>query len=412
MFLLCDKIIARNKFKPQRRLFSKFTFTSYEDFNLIPEKEWDQAIDGKNLFLCYSYLRVIHQQNSASFKFRYVLVYNQNIPVGVLYFQINNFSANLFSELIESQINEEKSNGASIFKKYIKHNEDETIMRLITCGNNFVSGEHGFYFNLNNKEITFKIVEKIIDTVSREEKLRGKISAILVKDFYEEGFGNKDCWHCTRYIHFNVEPNMIVELNNQIKTIDDYVNLFSKKYRQRYKHIIAASSALEKRRLTYEEANTHNETLYSLYLQVFSHAKFKFEALTKNYFLDLLKECPELFFIDAWFLNNKLISFASGFKLENHIEAHYIGFDYNQNKEFELYQTILYHFIEEGIIHQKSQINLGRTASEIKSTVGAKSHSLICYLKPQNTLSKLILKPFKQFLQPSEWVPRNPFKEI
>ena len=106
-----------------------------------------------------------------------------------------------------------------------------------------------------------------------------------------------------------------------------------------------------------------------------------------------------------------LFGVACGFCLENEVEAHYIGFDYAHNKEYELYQTILYSFIEQAILMQKTKINLGRTASEIKTTVGARAHELLCYIKPQNTVSKLILKPFMQFLQPTEWIPRNPFKE-
>ena len=67
--------------------------------------------------------------------------------------------------------------------------------------------------------------------------------------------------------------------------------------------------------------------------------------------------------------------------------------------------------IGEGIKHKRTKINLGRTAAEIKTTVGAKAENLICYIKPQNTISRIIQKPFISFLQPSEWVPRNPFKE-
>ena len=411
LFALWDKIIAKNKLKPHRRLFSGFTFTSFEDFNLVQEKEWDEAIKNTNLFLCYNYLKVTHQQQSVRFRFRYVIIYSNKQPIGVIYFQINDFSASLFGEVIEKQIDDANSKRASVFKKYIEYNQDETIMRLITCGNNFVSGEHGFYIDVNNKETTFKIVEKVIDCVSREEKLRGKISLLLVKDFYEEGFGNKDCWHCRRYVHFNVEPNMIVTLPSNLDSLENYIVLFSKKYRQRYRHIAQASSTLVKKRLTYEDAVKYNDTIYSLYLQVFENAKFKFEALQKDYFLQLLQQCSHLFYIDAWFYNNELVSFASGFKLDHEIEAHYIGFDYAKNKELELYQTILYSFVEEGILLSKKQVNLGRTASEIKSTVGAKAHDLICYLKPQNTFSKLLLKPFMRFLQPSDWLPRNPFKE-
>ena len=411
MFPICDKIIAKNKFKPHRKLFSHYTFSGFEDINAVPVNEWDLAIDNKNAFLSYSYLSVVHKQQSENFRFRYVIVYNRKKPVGVVYFQINDFSASLFGELVSTQINELQSKRASVFQKYIEHNEHETIMRLVTCGNNFVSGEHGFYLDVNSKKITFKLVEGVIDAIAREEKLRGKISAILVKDFYEEGFGDKDCWYCTKFLHFNVEPNMIIDLPKNLSNLGDYLNHFSKKYRHRAKHILKLSSSLTKKRLTTEEILKYNDRIHSLYSQVFEHAKFKLAHLSQNYFSDLAKVRTDDFYIDAWFKDDEMVSFASGFYLPKEIEAHYIGLDYSVNKEFELYQTILYSYIEEAIIKGKEAINLGRTASEIKSTVGAKAHDLMCYIKPQNTVSKLIMKPFMQFLQPSDWVPRNPFKE-
>ena len=366
MFAFCDKIIQKNKFVPNKKLFGNYT---------------------------------------------YVIVYNRKKPIGVVYFQINDFSASLFGERVSQQICDLQSNRASIFRKYIEHNENETIMRLVTCGNNFISGEHGFYIDVNSKKTTFKIVEGVIDCVSRAEKLRGKISAILVKDFYEEGFGDKDCWYCTKFKHFNVEPNMIIDLPIGLSSLTDYINCFSKKYRNRAKGILKASEPLQKKRLTVEEIIKYNDDLYELYLQVFEQAKFKLVHLSPSYFINVVKTQPDLFYIDAWFLNDKIVSFASGFYLQSEIEAHYVGFDYSINKNYELYQTILYSYIEEGILKKKSKINLGRTASEIKTTVGAKPHELLCYIKPQNAVSKLILKPFMQFLQPTEWIPRNPFKE-
>lgn len=412
MFVICDKIIAKNKTKPHRKLFSNYTFSCFEDIETIPVNEWNSAIKDNNIFLSYSYLSVIHKQKSDQFRFRYVIVYNRKNPIGVVYFQINDFSASLFGELVSTQINELQSAHASVFKKYIEQNENQTIMRLVTCGNNFVSGEHGFYLNVNQKKTTFKIVEGIIEAVAKEEKLRGKISAILVKDFYEEGFGDKNCWYCNKFIHFNVEPNMVVNLPGDLLNLTEYIGRFSKKYRNRAKHILKASEGLIKKRLTDDEITKYNDTLYALYTQVFDHAKFKLAHLPKNYFPEVIALQKNSFYIDAWFKEDAIVSFASGFYLPNEIEAHYIGLDYSLNKEYELYQTILYSYIEEAIHVKKQSINLGRTASEIKTTVGAKAHDLICYIKPQNTISKLILKPFMQFLQPSEWVPRNPFKEL
>jgi len=411
MFGFCDKILGKNILKPNRKLFSRYSFTCFEDINLVSKTEWDTA-NTKNFFLSYSYLKVLHNEKSESLRFRYVIVYSFHKPIGVIYFQINDFSASLFGTMIEKQITDLKSKKASVFQKYINHNEQETIMRLVTCGNNFVSGEHGFSINLNSKKTTFKIVEGVIDCVSRAEKLRGKISAILVKDFYTEGFGDKDCWYCKKFMHFNVEPNMIVDLPSDVTTLSDYVNTFSKKYRNRAKHIFDASSKLVKRRLSEDEVVAYNTSIYDLYSQVFNQAKFKLAHLSPNYFQDLLKEKNNNFYLDAWFLENKMVAFACGFYLKDEVEAHYIGFDYDCNREFELYQTILYSYIEQAILEKKSHVNLGRTASEIKSTVGARAHELLCYIRPQNTISKIVMKPFMQFLQPSEWIPRNPFKEV
>lgn len=411
MFAFCDKIISRNILKPNRRLFSQYTFTCFEEINAVPETEWNQAINNTNVFLSYTYLSVLHKEKSGNFRFRYIIVYNRKKPIGVVYFQINDFSASLFGELIEEQISELKSKRASVFQRYLEKNEHETIMRLVTCGNNFISGEHGFYLDVNNKKTTFKLVEGVIDCVARAEKLRGKISAILVKDFYAEGFGDKDCWYCTKFKHFNVEPNMIIDLPQGLSSLTDYINCFAKKYRNRAKHILNASSTLIKKRLTITEIAFHKKTMHDLYNQVFNHAKFKLAHLSENYFEDVMKSGTNAFYVDAWFLENKMVSFACGFCLKNEVEAHYVGFDYNLNKEYELYQNILYSFIEQAIVMKKAKINLGRTASEIKTTVGAKPYELLCYIKPQNTISKLILKPFMQFLQPTEWVPRNPFKE-
>lgn len=411
MFSLCDKIIAKNQFKPHRKLFSNFTFSCFETFASIPEQEWNEGIKDKNIFLSYNYLKVLHHEENENFRFRYVIVYNRKKPIGVVYFQINDFSASLFGELVEKQINELQNKRTSLFQRYIQHNGHETIMRLVTCGNNFVSGEHGFYLDVNSKKTTFKIVEGVIDCVARAEKLRGKISAILVKDFYEEGFGDKNCWYCTKFSHFNVEPNMLIHLPKEVYTLSEYLDHFSKKYRHRAKHILKLSSSLTKKRLTTDEIQQYSERIHDLYSLVFQHAKFKLVHLSKGYFFEISKTYPDDFYIDAWFKGEEMVSFASGFCLPNEVEAHYIGFDYALNKEFDLYQTILYSYIEQAIALQKARINLGRTASEIKTTVGAKAHDLICYIKPQNTVSKIVMKPFMQFLQPSEWVPRNPFKE-
>lgn len=82
------------------------------------------------------------------------------------------------------------------------------------------------------------------------------------------------------------------------------------------------------------------------------------------------------------------------------------------NKEYELYQNILYDYINETITNNLPQLILGRTAAEIKSTVGAQAYQLTCYIRHINPLSNHLIKPFIDSIKTIDWIPRSPFKEV
>ena len=186
---------------------------------------------------------------------------------------------------------------------------------------------------------------------------------------------------------------------------------FSKKYRKRAKTVLNLFLDLDSRILNTEEVKKYEIELYDLYSQVFDRAKFKLLKLPQNYFSDLKATYPEAFFVKAFFYKKQLVAFVSSFLMPKaSIEAHYIGFNYELNTKLDLYQNILYSLINDAIINKCTSVNLGRSAAEIKSTVGAIPENLYCYIKPQNTISKLFLNPFIDLLRPSPWIPRNPFK--
>ena len=285
-------------------------------------------------------------------------------------------------------------------------------MRLFTCGNNLVSGEYGYLFDEKvNDEQAHTLLLNLIDVVSKEEKLARTISAILLKDFHTP-LEPKALFKQEKYSEFFVEPNLIVDIPQGVETIEDYIRLFSKKYRNRARSIFKNLAGVEIKHLSLREIQLHEKQLYKLYEGIFEKAKFKLIKLPKNYFSSVKSIYETNFNVKAFFYEDKIIAFASCFKMpDGSLEAHYIGLDYEYNGQFNLYQNVLYGMIDEAIKNKLSKVNLGRTAAEIKTTVGAKPVDLICYIKPQNTISKLIQKPFISYLQPAEWIPRNPFKE-
>jgi len=412
MFSFCKPVSSKKRFLPFRKINEDFSFTLFENAEAILTADWEAITHKQTTFLEKEYLKIVERGQHTRLTCRYVIVYYHQKPCGIIYFQVVDFKAEVFGDILSQQVETLKSKRLNLFERYIDSNKNEVLLRLFTCGNNLASGEYGFLFDKKIKEADAnELLLEITDLISKEEKLRGTISAILLKDF-EKPLRPTDLFSSEKYSQFFVEPNLIVHIPPAVTSISEYIELFSKKYRNRAKGIFKNAASLDIRELSEAEIKLHEKSMYSLYEEIFANAKFKLIKLPENYFSAVKTIYPTRFTITGFFQENKLIAFASSFVMEDgSLEAHYIGFDYTLNNQFDLYQNILYKMISEGIKHKLTKVNLGRTAAEIKATVGAKAENLICYIKPQNTISRIIQKPFISFLQPAEWIPRNPFKE-
>ncbi len=407
----CEKIkeLRRKRLCKQKEVV--YHFQVAEQIQDLPFNQWNQLVKPEDLFMQPSYFACLEELSDKKIPSRYVLVYKENALVLCAYFQVIDIPANVFGDLINDHTREIVSHRKNLFSKYLDHKKEEVVVRILTCGNNFLSSQQAMrYRNISEKEAFF-VLDKILEKLTKEEKLRGKVSVTLVKDFDEEKTFPAERLNEDEYFRFNAEPNMLLELSPGIQSLEEYIQLFSKKYRNRAKTILKKGATLIRKEFSLNEVKLHENSIFDLYEQIYGKAKFKLIKLPQCYFSALKQVFPNNFFIHGYFLEDRLIAFDSCFHFADCIEAHYIGLDYPLNKEYEVYQNILYAFIQDGINLKKPLVNLGRTASEIKSTTGAKARNLVCYLKPHNTVSKLVLKPFVSFLQPSDWIPRNPFKE-
>ncbi|MGE0566746.1 MAG: hypothetical protein AB7O73_02265 [Bacteroidia bacterium] len=409
----CKPLRNKSRFQPHRRISDKLTFTEFEKAGFVHLNDWNEVVKHNNPFLELEYLKLIESCGYIAFKSRYVIVYEAGKPIGVLYFQVCKFDASVFGKLLEEELENIKSKKIKLFEKYVQSkDDDEVLFLLLTLGNNIVSGEHGFLFDSKvDENLKYKIICSLIQTMSSEEGMRGKIAAVLLKDFEHENkfFKSIKGLHAEEFM---VEPNMVLEVPNGVHSIQDYITLFSKKYRNRAKQILNKRSEFSIRELNYSEVLSIDEQLFSLYSQLFNKAKFKLLKLPVNYFSELKRILTNRSIVKIIECDNQIIGFLTAVVLpDKTLEAHYIGMDYELNPKHEIYQNILYAFIETAIENNCKKVNFGRTASEIKSTIGAVAEELLCYIKPQNAVSNLIVKPFINFLQPKPWIARNPFKE-
>ncbi len=413
MLIHCDKVPNKKK-SAVRKNPSDCSFAVYDSVSMINQEHWNAVVNYGSEFLQLNYLEVFEKEPPDNMRFHYSIIYNAQKPVAIAYFQVIDFSSESFGNLLEQESEEFRCIITNYIKKHITNHllrgADKINMRLLICGNACISGEHGFtVIPRVDKKDMFDALADVIYRISRAEKLRGKIAAVLVKDFYADSIKYSKELEEFQYHDFLVEPNMIVDIH--WKTFDEYLNSMSKKYRNRAKGIVKKGLVIERKIFSAEDIKANGKQVLRLYNNVHLKAKFRMASLTVDYFVEMKKTLKEKFNFVAYYVNEKPVGFRSTFVLKNYLEAHFIGLDYEVNKEMEVYQNILYDYIKEAIDNNVKQLYLGRTASEIKSTVGAKAYELKCYIRHRNPLSNRIIKPFIDYLKPTEWVPRSPFKE-
>ena len=94
------------------------------------------------------------------------------------------------------------------------------------------------------------------------------------------------------------------------------------------------------------------------------------------------------------------------------MDTYFLGYDDKIQREKMLYLNMLYDMIGYSIKKQFKKIIFGRTALEIKSSVGAQPQEMFGYIKHSNRIVQSQMHRVFNSLQPKvEWQKRNPFKQ-
>jgi len=164
-----------------------------------------------------------------------------------------------------------------------------------------------------------------------------KAAMIVLKDFPK--FYRKSLRPMRRsgYARVPSMPGSRLDLN--FKSFDDYLQTrLSHKTRKnlRSKYRKAAAGPLVEMQVV-SDIEPHIDELFPLYRQVVERSQYKFEELTKSYFVQISRRMSEraLFFI--WRQNGKAVAFSSCAGHEGVLRDHYIGLDYAVALEHHLY---------------------------------------------------------------------------
>ena len=372
----------------------------------ITDEIWNVLDCENNIYFQRNFLKAI-EKNHPEITFSYIVLKDENDkPIAFASIQIINFHINGIKNDLESLIKKVEHFGRKLHLLPSKK-----PLKLLICGNTFVSGEHGIFINQNqDKRKVIKDLAKAISHFSNSDKKR-KADAYLLKDFVNESLFITDELKEDHYHPFLVEPNMLLTIDKNWQTFEDYLAAMKTKFRVKAKKAFQLSKTIKIEEVTLKNIEKQLPKMTALYKKVADNADFNLGNFNLETYTSLKEKLGKNYILKTYWLDDKIVGFISGIINQNSLDAHFVGIDYELNREYAIYQRMLYDYIEIAINKQLKTLNFGRTASEIKSSVGAVPQDLTMYLRHKKTITNKILKLFLQRVQPTPFQQKFPFKK-
>jgi len=235
-----------------------------------------------------------------------------------------------------------------------------------------------------------------------------------------------------------VDPAMTMNLRAEWHTTEDYLASLTSKYRVRYRRARGKLEGITRRRLSVREVIDFQDRLYELYQQISKGADFNATDLQPDYFPWLAQSCREKDKLQALlsvyqggysestngvmvredsclhgYFNETgtLIGFTSAIPNGKVYHAHFLGLEEAYKQSHHLYHNMLFDLLDDAISGGFSSIDYGRTALEIKSSLGAEATDFAVFIKARyGWLNRLIPVFTPAVYTASAWTARNPFR--
>ncbi|MFC7345526.1 8-amino-7-oxononanoate synthase [Chryseobacterium zhengzhouense] len=374
-----------------------YTFQIFSSVKELPA-DWNKIIGQQNIMLSVEYFHVLEESKPKNMKCFFVGFYSGKNLIGGALFQYLSF--------IEHKTFQ-KDDVLCSFRNFLAKKFSKDVMIL---GNNMLTGQNGFYFD-TSKVPTDKAILLLNEAAKNLQEKYRKSSLIIFKDYQKAFLKNFEEEKFKAFFRFSVQPNMILNIKPEWITFKNYADDFSKKYRARLKSAKRKLEGIQKIEFDLDDVKKYQKEMNILYQNVAENAPFNTFFLTDSHFKYMKMYLAENFKVFGYFLNEKLIGFYTLILNNQDIDTYFLGYDKEIQKEKQIYLNMLFDMTEFGISNHFKRIIFGRTALEIKSTIGAEPVEIFGLIKHSNKAVNLFTGKIFSSLNPRYyWVQRNPFK--
>lgn len=357
-----------------------------------------------SIFQQRAYHSALESAPPEKMKFWYVRLEEDGALAGMLSFQVKDFNP---GESLKNQVNGSVVRG-------IRYKAASLINLSVLClGNTLVTGDYGFCFqpHIPDKVKTF-LMMKTIDWMLSLPDFK-KVDLVFVKDFYEDIFREiPESSYCQTYHAIDTQPSMIMDIPSHWGDLAGYLKSLKSKYRVRANKALELARGLERVELDADQIEAVEKDLHKMYLKVVDDVGFNLFILSEGYFTALKRSLGDRFRLWIYKDQGEMISFYTAFQDGDILDAHFLGYDPEVNHKYKLYLNMLLSMINTACTRGFRQLQLSRTATEIKSSVGADGVPMWSYMRHRRpTFNYMVPRLYSLFKPDLSWTPRKPFHE-
>lgn len=375
-----------------------YNFEIYKEASDLPA-DWNSIIGCHNMMLSTEYLHALGHSGPGNMDCYMAGFFENDRLIGGALFQYLDFQYH--SSFQKNKAWFDIRNMA--IRKFSKD--------IMVLGNNMLTGQNGFYFDLSRISLSAAVL--LLEKAARKmQKEIRKTSLIIYKDYRKDFMEYFMNGIFRSYYRFSVQPNMVLNLKESWKNFEGYMNGLSSKYRSRARSARKKIPEISKFELGPDEIKKYEPKINWFYQNVAGNARFNTFFLAENHFKIMKESLQERFKVFGYFSGEELIGFYTLILNGTDIDTYFLGYDKELQKEKQLYLNMLLDMVEFGICQNFRRIIFGRTALEIKSTIGAEPVEIFGLIRHRNLLINGFMgRIFTSFNPKTVWVQRNPFKD-
>lgn len=391
---------------PATRQPSGFQFAIADRIDFLNPEHWDHITRHHSVFLSRRYLANAQEEFCEQIIRNFAIVYEHGNPIAAV--------ATQTFDVDGTQLVGAKPSDSFKPTDHLKRKSLSMIKRrIMLCGNVHTWGPHGVAIAEGASESdAWRGIADCLYRIRRSNRLHGQVDYVIVKDLFESDGYDATPLEPFRYRSLETEPNMVLHLNAEWRSMDDYLASLTKRYRAAAKKVLKPFQAGDLNICPVTNLGDEKDRLFELYRAVASKADVCLFGLSESTLPNLSTALGDDFATIGIRRNESLIGFVTLIRDGDTAIGFYLGMDYDENEQLPIYHALLLSVIDKAIQWRCKTISFGRTALEAKSRLGCKPETTTVWIRHRVPLLNMMVQQILKNVHHQEPPQRNPFKEL